>query len=156
MPFDRQLIERYAAGAGQLVAAITGLTPADLNAKPVPGTWSIQQIVLHLLDSDLIASDRMKRVIAEENPQLIGFDESKFAENLFYDQADAHQACEVFKLNRQLTAEILRRLPDAAFERHGTHSERGPITLANLVETYAGHLEHHLRFVAEKRRLLGK
>ena len=62
---DRSWIERYAAGANVPAEAIRGLTPTDLNAFPVPGTWSIQQIVIHLMDSDLIGSDRMKRVAAE-------------------------------------------------------------------------------------------
>jgi hypothetical protein len=30
------------------------------------------------------------------------------------------------------------------------------VTLASFVETYVEHLEHHMRFVREKRRLLGK
>jgi hypothetical protein len=51
-----------------------------MRAFPVPGTWSIQQIVLHMMDSDLIASDRMKRVIAEDRPTLIGYNETAFSE----------------------------------------------------------------------------
>ncbi len=39
-----------------------------------------------MIDSDLILADRMKRVIAEEHPTLIGFDESLFAQRLFYQQ----------------------------------------------------------------------
>ena len=66
-PMNRELIDRYAAGGSQLAPAIAGLSREQLNAFPVPGTWSIQQIVLHLMDSDLIASDRMKRVAAEES-----------------------------------------------------------------------------------------
>lgn len=150
----RELIDRYAAGAGTLGEAIAGLSRNELNAFPVPNTWSIQQIVLHLMDSDLIASDRMKRIIAEENPTLIGFDETAFSRRLFYDQLDAAMACDVFRENRLLTAVILRNLPAEAFSRRGTHNERGVVTLADLLETYAGHLEHHLKFVKEKRRLL--
>ena len=150
------LLPQYLAGADQLAPAISGLSVAELDALPVKGTWSIRQIVLHLLDSDLIASDRMKRIIAEENPTIIGFDESAFARNLFYDQLDAELACDLFAKNRRLTHEILRRLPESAFARAGTHNERGRIMLADLVETYTGHLEHHLGFIREKRKLLGK
>lgn len=64
-------IEDYAGGGIVLHAAIRGLSAANLDAVPVPGSWSIRQIVLHLMDSDLIASDRMKRVIAQENPMLV-------------------------------------------------------------------------------------
>jgi uncharacterized damage-inducible protein DinB len=151
----RQLIEQYAAGASQLGQAIAGLSREQLNAFPVPGTWSIQQIVLHLMDSDLIASDRMKRVAAEpKEPMLIGYDETAFGQNLFYDQLDAQMACDIFQKNRLLTAEILRRLPEEAFARTGNHNERGRVTLADLIHTYVTHLEHHLKFVREKRELV--
>jgi hypothetical protein len=154
---DRSLIERYAAGAAVPGEAIRGLTSAELNAFPVPGTWSIQQIIIHLMDSDLIGADRIKRVAAENvPPQLIGYDETAFAKNLSYDKLDPVQACEVFRLNRLLTAAVLRNLADAAFTRHGMHSERGRETLAELVEGYADHLDHHMKFLKEKRKLLGK
>jgi hypothetical protein len=153
---DRTLIERYAAGADVPAKAICGLTRADLLAFPVPGTWSIQQIVLHLMDSDLIASDRMKRVVAMENPTISAYDETAFANNLFYDAQDASLACESFRVNRLLTADILRRLPDAAFARTGNHSEHGPLTLRQFVENYVHHLDHHMQFLREKRMLLGK
>ncbi|HZZ27892.1 MAG TPA: DinB family protein [Pirellulales bacterium] len=153
---DRQLIERYAAEADDLGKSIAGLSREQLLAFPVPGTWNIQQIVLHMLDSDLVAADRMKRIIAEDNPLLMGFDESKFAQRLHYDQLDAHLACEIFAQNRRLTAEILRLCSDADFQRTGIHSERGKTTLADLLATYTGHLPHHLKFMYEKRRLLGQ
>jgi hypothetical protein len=153
---DRQLIERYAAGAGQVTADIQGLSGDDFVKRPVPGTWSIGQIVIHLMDSDLIASDRMKRVIAEDNPAIIGYNETAFAEKLFPEKLDPFKAAEVFRLNRELTALILRNLPDAAFERFGTHNEAGRKTLRDFLEMYVKHLEHHLGFLRRKRALIGK
>jgi hypothetical protein len=151
----RELIERYLAGAPKLGQAIAGLNRQQLNAFPVPGTWSIQQIVMHMMDSDLIASDRMKRVAAEDRPTLIGYNETAFGQNLFYDQLDPQLACEIFAKNRQMTAEILRRLPASSFGRMGDHNERGPVSLTDLIETYTEHLDHHLKFLHEKRKLLG-
>ncbi len=153
---DRQLIDRYVAEAGDLGKAIAGLAPEDLLAFPVPGTWSIQQIVLHIVDSDLVLADRMKRVIAEDKPLLIGFDESKFTARLHYEVQDPALACDVLAKNRQLMASVLRKLPDEAFDRAGIHSERGKVTLADLLLNAVNHLQHHLKFVYEKRKLLGK
>jgi uncharacterized damage-inducible protein DinB len=153
---EQQLIDRYAAGSNQLAPAIAGLTREELNAFPVPGTWSIQQIVLHMMESDLIASDRMKRVISMENPLLMGYDETAAAQKLCYDRLDPQIACDVFAKNRLLTAELLRRLPKEAWDRSGIHSERGKVTLRDLVANYAEHLEHHLKFIRKKRELLGK
>lgn len=153
---NRAIIDDYEKGGEELRLAVKGLEPADLLAVPVPGTWSIQQIVLHLLDSDLILADRMKRVIAEDNPSLIGFDESKFAQNLYYDQQSVEDAVTIVDLNRRNFARVLRKLPDGAFDRTGTHNERGPMTLSDLLNGAVKHLQHHLKFVVDKREKLGK
>ncbi len=153
---DKTLIEKYAEGGPILEKSISGLTKEEMNAHPIAGTWSIQQIVFHMLDSDLIASDRMKRIIAMDKPQLIGYDESAFSEKLFYNELDPAIACDIFSKNRLLTAEILRRLPDSSFQRVGLHNERGELTLEYMVKLYAKHLDNHMKFLIEKRKALGK
>ncbi len=151
---DRTQLDRYADGATAVSQAIAGLAKDKLHAFPVPGAWSIQQIVFHLMESDLIATDRMKRIIAMENPLLIGFDETAFARNLMHERFDSRLACEIFERNRVLTSQLLRCLPDDAFLRQGVHNERGKISLLQLVTGTADHLEHHLTFVRHKRQLL--
>lgn len=151
---NAEAVQRYAEAGGVLAEAIQGLTREQLTSFPVAGTWSIQQIVVHVMESDLVASFRMKRIIAEADPRLEAYDESAFAARLHYQELDAEAACEVFRLNRRLTAAILRRLGDAEFERSGVHAEAGRVTLGVLVRSYVHHVDHHLRFLREKRRLL--
>jgi uncharacterized damage-inducible protein DinB len=153
---DRSLIERYAAGATVPAELIRGLSAADLDAVPVPGTWTIRQIVVHLLDSDLVGSDRMKRVIATDEPTLLAYDQDRFVARLGYSATDAALAAELFALNRRYTAEVLRRLPDDAFRRSGNHTENGPMTLEQLLAGYVRHVEHHAGFARRKREMLGK
>lgn len=149
-------IDRFAAGAITPAAWCRGLSPADLDAFPIPGTWSIRQLVLHVLDSDLIAVHRMKRIIAEDNPLLIGYDETAFAAHLGYERMDVPLACECFRINRELMTQILRGLPEAAFARTGVHNQYGKLSLLDLLHTYAHHLEHHEKFLRDKRAKLGK
>lgn len=153
---DRQLIEQYAAGADVPARAIEGLTQQDLLAFPVPGTWSLQQIVLHLMDSDLIGSDRMKRIIAEEHPTLIGYNETLFSQRMGYEHLDVRKACDVFRLNREIMSDVLRRQSDETYERTGLHNEDGVKTLGDMVKGYVKHLDGHMKYVRQKRELLGK
>jgi hypothetical protein len=154
---DRSQIDRYEADADLPAQSIAGLSAADLKAFPGPGAWSVQQVILHLMDSDLIGSDRMKRVAAETKPPaIIAYDETAFANQLRYHDQDPALACEIFRLNRRMTAALLRLLPDEAFARIGNHSERGPETLAQLVEDYVQHARYHLKFISDKRARLGK
>ena len=62
----------------------------------------------------------MKRVAAEDHPTLIGYNETAFAKRLGYEHLSARDAAEIFRLNRLMTAEILRRLPDALSSEAGT------------------------------------
>lgn len=149
---DRKLIDVYEAGGATLRDAIEGLTDAQFDVRPPDGSWTIREIVLHLMDSDLIASVRMKRIIAMDEPPLLAFDESAFAARLGYGRLDVHLAARVFADNRALTATMLRALPDSAFERIGRHNERGPLTVATIVQDYCKHLDHHLAFLLRKRQ----
>jgi len=157
---DSKLIEQYASGGEQLSMAIRGLTREDLLAVPAAdakvGRWSIQQVVLHVMDSDLIATDRIKRMIAEDNPTLIGYDENKFVQNLYYHDQPAETAVQIVDLNRKLFANVLRKLPDSALQRKGMHNERGQLTVGKYIQSTIDHLEHHLKFIHAKRANMGK
>ena len=150
------MIVMYRAGGNVLSEAVAGLSESELDAVPVAGTWSIRQIVAHLADSDLIGAERMKRVIAMEEPALLAYDENAFAARLGYESQDVGLSCQLFALNRELMAGVLEKLPDEAFERVGHHSEDGRERLSDLVEKYVGHLTHHLGFLYKKRAMLGK
>ena len=155
-----ELIEHYEAGGEKLALSIRGLTREDLLCLPPAdanvGRWSIQQIVVHCMDSDLVSADRMKRMIAEENPTLIGYDENKFAQHLFYDEQPAEEAAAVVDAHRKLFARVLRKLPESAWGRKGTHNERGAITVGGYLKATVDHLEHHIKFIHAKRAHWGK
>lgn len=151
-----QLLARYDAGSATVRAMVAGLTPAELNRAIGPGTWSIRQVVIHLLDSDLIATHRIRRMVAEELPLLVSYDETVFAEKLGYEHDDITLVCDLFELNRRFTSALLRRLPASGFERVGIHTQRGRVTVGETIEIYARHVEHHLEFVKGKRTAIGK
>jgi hypothetical protein len=156
----RDLIDQYEAGADKLDQAIRNLTREDLLAVPDPaanvGRWSIQQVVVHCMDSELVSVDRLKRMIAEDNPTLIGYDENRFVANLFYDEQPADDAAAVVALVRKGFARVLRKLPPAAFERPGTHDERGRLTVGSYLKAVVDHLDHHVKFIHDKRAHMGK
>lgn len=162
MKFDRSLIERFDTDADVPARAIEGLTREELLWKPMPadaamlGLWSIQELIVHLMDSHVFAATRMRRIAAEDRPLLIGYDENAFVEKLHYHDTDVQTAAEVFRHTQRLTANMLRQLPDESFDRVGIHNEVGKITLGSLVPSYIKHVEHHMMFLRAKRKSLGK
>ncbi|WZO97148.1 DinB family protein [Isosphaeraceae bacterium EP7] len=151
----QDLIDRYEVGGPLLAYAVTGLELSHAIARSGPGAWSIAELVAHLLDADLVGSDRMKRVIAEENPTLLAFDQDAWIARLDSHAMPVDEAVRMFVDNRRWMARILRGLPDTDYSRSGLHTERGPLTLAELVAGYVSHLDHHLRFLYAKRASIG-
>ena len=149
----------YTAQADALHQAADGLSPAQLTApspEPALGAWSIQQVIVHILHSDIAATHRMLRVAVEPTPLLIAYDETAHAAKLPYHAIDLRTVCELFRLNRLHAADLLGRLPDEAFERQGVHNQRGLISLGQLVTAYVEHVNHHLGFIARKRQRLAR
>jgi uncharacterized damage-inducible protein DinB len=151
---DRKLIEKFDAAASSIRSAVAGLTSAQLKTRCEPGLWSIQEVVVHLTDGDAIGIDRMKRVIAEDNPSLLCADETAYNDTLHPHEQSLDDALLQFEVSRRQFARVLRLLPDDAFRRIGTHNVAGELTLADLLQTYVDHVDHHLKFVAGKRERL--
>src|SRR5688500_20203016 len=119
----KELIDRYEHGGEKLALAIRGLTRDDLLCVPDPaanvGRWSIQQVVIHTMDSELVSIDRLKRMIAEDNPTLIGYDENKFVASLFYDEQPADDAVRIVDCARKTCGRVTRKPPASTIDRSG-------------------------------------
>lgn len=150
-----KLIDQYAAGPAQLRQAVAGMTREQLLARPVAGKWSTLELVCHISDFEPVYVDRMKRIIAQEDPTLFGGDPDLFAKKLAYHERDLNEELALIEACRSHMSRILRTLPAEAFQRRGIHSENGPMTLEKILTNIGNHIPHHLPFLQEKRQALG-
>ncbi len=146
-----ELLEQLLRGAELVDAAVAGLSEGEADYLPGNGKWTVRQVVSHLADSEMVGADRFRRVLAEDNPTLMAYDEKAWAEKLDWGRRSIPQSLELFRKVRQLNYELLKDLPEAAFERQGRHSERGPLRVAQLLEIYAQHAEGHARQIRAAR-----
>ena len=138
-----ELLERFRRGAELVAVSITGAAGSEMDFIPESGKWSIRQIVAHLTDSEMVGTMRMRQVIAENEPKLEAFDQDAWVKNLDYSKRKPSQSLETFRRIRSENYELLKELPEEAFSRVGNHSERGRITLLQMLRGYAEHAENH-------------
>lgn len=150
-----ELIAEYLQGPQLLRDAMLGMSPAQVDAAPVPGKWSTRQIVCHIADFEPVYADRIKRVIAEDRPQMMSGDPDLFAARLAYGERDIETELQLIEACRKHVASILKTLPAEAFERVGVHSRDGDLTVTTLLKRVTNHIPHHAKFIAEKRAALG-
>ena len=138
----QQLVDQYKDGYRVVVEALAGATDAELDRHPRPGKWSAREIVHHLADSEMTSAIRLRRLLAEDRPAIVGYDEAEFARRLYYDRPIA-ASLEAFKAARETTGEILDRMSEADWSREGTHTEVGRFGVDTWLEIYAVHAHNH-------------
>lgn len=151
-----QLIQTYSNATYILSYASTSLTREELLATPGPGLYSLAEVIVHIVDCDLVFSDRIKRVIAEENSTLLAFDENKWKEKLFYKPEAVSPAVRLFAANREYMSLILQTISEDDLKKTGTHSVAGIQTLEAIIKKANSHFDHHLKFLYAKRANLEK
>jgi uncharacterized damage-inducible protein DinB len=148
------MLDQYLDGPSILRHTIAGMTIDQLRARPGPGKWSTLEVVCHIADYEPIYADRMKRVIALNEPELLKGDPGLFAARLAYEHRDVEEELALIELTRTQMARILRALKAEDFQRRGVHSRDGALTLETLLERVTAHIPHHVCFIEEKKRAL--
>lgn len=137
------ILERFRRGPELLAVATTGAAGSEVDFSPAPGKWSVRQIACHLADTELVMAARIRKILAEHEPRIEAFDQNAWADHLDYSRRKLSHAIEAFRFIRSDSYELIKDLPEAAFDRAGMHPERGRITLADIVRISAEHVEKH-------------
>jgi DinB superfamily len=150
------LLQRYREGPDRLEAAASGLSDAQLDYRPRDGGWSAREVIHHTADSEMTSAIRLRKLLAEENALIQGYDEMEFSRRLHYRERPIGASLAAVRAARETSASILERLTDADWSRVGTHSDSGAYSIQTWLEIYAAHCHDHadqaLRTVQESLR----
>jgi hypothetical protein len=136
------LIDQYEDGFRAVSAALAEISAAELEAREAPGEWSPREIVHHLADSEMTSAIRLRLLVAEDAPALLGYDQEAFVHRLYPDRP-IEPSLTAFQAARAATTPILRRLDEEQWRRAGTHSESGAYTVEDWLRIYSGHAHDH-------------
>lgn len=146
-PAERNaLIDRYATGPALLEGAFAKVPVEARQWRPAPGKWSAHEIIVHCADSEANAHMRIRYVISETEPLIVGYDQDRWAATQDYHAHTLDVAFACIRAVRANTVPLLRRLTEAQWSKVGRHTEHTkPYGALTWLETYAEHLEVHTR-----------
>jgi hypothetical protein len=145
-----ELIAAYRAGSDLVEEALAGATEAELDARPEPDGWTAREVVHHLADTEMTSAVRLRRLIAEDHPEIAGYDEMDYARKLYYDRP-IEASLEAFRGACLSSADILDRLTEDQWGRSGTHTERGLYGVEDWLEIHATHAQDHAEQIRQAR-----
>jgi DinB superfamily len=138
-------IEAYGNGFDLLTQALAQIPLEAREFKSSPTEWSVGEITVHMGDSESMAALRVRKLIVEPGSQLMGYEESKWADALNYKNQDIEDALQIIKYARQTTYRLLKTLPDQVFSHSVMHPEFSqPYTFDQWLDIYARHIPDHI------------
>ena len=116
----------------------------DLRTRPEPEEWSVIECVGHLVDSELTTAARVRWIIAEDQPDIVAYDQALWVDRLRHGEDDPDDLIAMFEVLRSANLRLWRSRPEGDRERVGLHRERGPESYGLIVRLAAGHDRLHL------------
>jgi hypothetical protein len=143
-PAERlSLITKYAEGAAKLRAALAEVPKEALQWRPAPGKWSVHEVIVHCADSESNAHGRIRTLVAEKDPRIVGYDQDEWARKFDYHSRSIDLALKTVEAVRANTLPIIEALTDADWAKVGTHTESGRYSAEDWLKSYGEHLEVH-------------
>jgi hypothetical protein len=139
------LVDQYARGPERIREALAKVPEEALRWRPGTGKWSVHEIVVHCADSETNAAMRIRYLLAEKEPLIVGYDQDAWARLFDYHAQGLEESLEAAAAARGRTVPLLRRMNDTDWAKAGRHTESGPYTAEDWLRTYAAHLEGHAR-----------
>src|SRR5262245_53444885 len=129
----------------KLASLIEGLASEDLSRRPTPDKWSIQELVAHLADDELVGAYRIRMILSAPGTEIQAFDQDTWSRTGRYDRTDARLSLEMFRVLRESNLALLHALRPEEWDLFGIHAERGVESIRDIAMYYAGHDLNHFK-----------
>jgi hypothetical protein len=124
-----------------------------LRVRPEPREWSVLECIGHIVDAELVISTRVRWIISQDRPDIVGYDQDLWVDGLRHDDVDPEILLQLFEGLRRANLDLWARIPASARSRVGIHRERGPESYELTTLLSAGHDRVHM---AQARRALDR
>lgn len=114
-----------------------------------PGKWTLNEVLLHLCDTERVFTYRTLRIARGDTVALHGFEQNDWAPMSGANHRTLASIVEEFVAVRASTVSLFHGLPADSWTRRGTASNM-PVTVRALAWKCAGHALHHEGIIREK------
>jgi len=139
---DRETMRALADTPERLRAIADAMTPAQFARSYAPGKWTAEQLFLHLAQTELAFSTRVRMAITCPGYIVQPFDQDDWLRR--EPASGGLEAARAYYALRQFNLPLYRSLTPAERAQTLHHPERGEMRVEWILESLAGHELHHL------------
>ena len=114
-----------------------------------PYSWTLKQVLGHLIDEERIFGCRAHRIGCSENVSLPGFDQDLLVRNTSYDGVAIQSLTEEFSLLRKSNQTLFERMTSEMWTQIGSCDGK-KISVRAIAFLLVGHGNHHMNIVTKR------
>jgi len=152
---ERDPLRVLGATADELAVLVGNKPAAVMQARPFKErwTWTPNEILGHLTDAEWVYGYRIRLVLCEERPKILGMDQELWVKGQNYNERSTAELLDSFAALRAINLALWGRITPDRLSRVGLHNERGEESLGLMLKMHAGHDLSHIdqirRYIAE-------
>jgi hypothetical protein len=122
-----------------IVPLVREVPTSVLKRRPRPGKWSAHEHACHLEAVHSLFLDRLQRMMAEDDPEIVPYDPGRDDEDDRLLKLDLDRALDRYARDRAVIVERLRGLAPSDWDRRGRHPEYGAYSIFIMFRHLAMH-----------------
>ena len=152
---QQQFLNDIEQAPAKLRAAVSGLSPQQLDTPYRPEGWTVRKVVHHVPDSHLNAYVRFKLALTEQEPTIKPYAEELWAELSDTRLTPVEVSLALLDSLHVRWMRLLHSLKPEDWKRTFRHPELGIVSLEKNLALYAWHGRHHVAHVTSLRERNG-
>jgi hypothetical protein len=140
------LTERLKNQHKTIASLIINTNNVRINSHPAKGKWNIHENIAHLAKYQPVFLDRIRRIIATDNPEFDSYSAEDDDGFEIYCAFTTYELIRKISSDREKIYQLIHHLPPDKLERTGIHPKYGKLTISEWTEFFLLHEAHHLLF----------
>ena len=149
---DGDVIQTASKQLNDASLTLREITEQDSTILHAPYTWTIKQVLGHVIDAERIFADRLHRISAGDPQPQLGMDQDIFVSGNDYVTPLLSSLVEEWQHCRQANLLLMKRIRPDAWTIRGSASGY-PVTVRALAWMIVGHVSHHMNIVCQRLNL---
>jgi hypothetical protein len=146
---EEDIVEALRSEIARTLEVLRAVPEDESLRRHPPYTWSIRQVVGHLIDSERVFGYRALRFARGDATPLPGFDENAYAAEAGSDRIALSALADEFEAIRRSHLGLFAGLPEDAWDRRGV-ANQAEVSVRALAYVVVGHERHHMGIVRKR------
>ena len=119
------------------------------NYRYAEGKWTLQEMLVHMTDTERIFSYRALRMARNDSTPLPGFEQDDYVPFSNATGRNYNELTEEFEAVRRSTYLLFCSFDDSVWDRY-TLVDNHPVSVRAMLYLVIGHAKHHVKIIREK------